>query len=148
MECYFTGVPGIKVVAVSNAYDAKGVLKAAVHDDNPVLMLEHKLLYGSKGPRSESGTFDGVSKIPDEDFVLPLDQAAVRRKGTHVTLLGWLLMSHFAALTAEQLADEGIDTEVIDVRSLIPFDYETIHTSVQKTGRAVNYRRRPENRWD
>src|SRR6476659_2235845 len=72
MERYFTGVPGLKVVAVSNAYDAKGVLKSAVRDDNPVLMFEHKLLYGSKGARAESVAVDATSDVPDEDYTVPL----------------------------------------------------------------------------
>ena len=137
MERYFTGVPGIKVVAVSTAYDAKGVLKAAVRDDNPVMIFEHKLLYGSKGARAESGTVDGSSDVPDEDYTVPLDRAAVRREGAEITILGWLLTAHLASQAADQLATEGIDAEVIDVRSLSPFDYETIGASVQKTGRVV-----------
>jgi len=137
MERYFSGVPGIKVVAVSNAYDAKGMLKAAVRDDNPVLMFEHKLLYGSKGARTEPGAVDATSEVPDGDYTVPLDQAIVRRPGDRVTILAWLLMLHFATQAAEQLAAEGIDCEVIDVRSLSPIDYETIGASVRKTGRVV-----------
>lgn len=137
MERYFTGVPGLKVVAVSTAYDAKGVLKAAVRDDNPVMIFEHKLLYGSKGARAEPGAVDATSEIPDGDYTVPLDRAAVRRPGTDVTVLGWLLMAHFAAAAAEKLAAEGISAEVIDVRSLSPIDYETIGESVRKTGRVV-----------
>ena len=97
MERYFTGVPGIKVVAVSNAYDAKGVLKSAVRDDNPVLIFEHKLLYGSKGARTEPGAVDATSEIPDGDYTVPLDRAAVRRPGSHVTILAWLLDGPFCA---------------------------------------------------
>jgi pyruvate/2-oxoglutarate/acetoin dehydrogenase E1 component len=137
MERYFTGVPGIKVVAVSNAYDAKGVLKSAVRDDNPVLIFEHKLLYGSKGARTEPGAVDATSEIPDGDYTVPLDRAAVRRPGSQVTILAWLLMAHFARQAADLLANEGIDAEVIDVRSLSPIDYETIGASVRKTGRVV-----------
>ncbi len=137
MERYFTGVPGIKVVAVSNAYDAKGILKSAVRDDNPVLIFEHKLLYGSKGARTEPGAVDATSEIPGGDYTVPLDRAAVRRPGEHVTILAWLLMAHFAAQAAEKLASIGIDAEVIDVRSLSPIDYETIGESVRKTGRVV-----------
>jgi pyruvate dehydrogenase E1 component beta subunit len=137
MERYFTGVPGIKVVAVSTAYDAKGMLKAAVRDDNPVLIFEHKLLYGSKGARAEPGSVDGTSEIPEHDYIVPLDRAALRRRGSHVTILAWLLMAHFALQAAESLADEGIDAEVIDVRSLSPIDYATIGESVRKTGRVV-----------
>ncbi|MAE67361.1 MAG: alpha-ketoacid dehydrogenase subunit beta [Phycisphaeraceae bacterium] len=135
MERFFIGVPGVKVVAVSNAYDAKGILKSAVRDDNPVLMFEHKLLYGSKGARVESGAVDGSSDIPDEDYTVPLDRASVVREGSGVTVLGWLLMTHIAAAAAEQLG--GDVAEVIDVRSLQPIDYETIGASVRKTGRVV-----------
>lgn len=137
MERYFTGVPGLKVVAPSNAYDAKGMLKAAVRDDNPVMMFEHKLLYGSKGARAESGAVDATSEIPDDDYTVPLDKAVVRRKGSQVTILGWLLMLHYSLSAAQTLAGEGIDAEVIDVRSLSPFDYETIGASVRSTGRVV-----------
>jgi pyruvate/2-oxoglutarate/acetoin dehydrogenase E1 component len=137
MERYFTGVPGLKVVAPSNAYDAKGLLKAAVRDDNPVMMFEHKLLYGSKGARAEPGAVDATSDIPDHDYVVPLHQAAVRRQGTHVTILAWLLMAHYALAAAEALAREGTDAGVIDVRSLSPIDYETIGESVRTTGRVV-----------
>ncbi|MCA9907621.1 MAG: alpha-ketoacid dehydrogenase subunit beta, partial [Anaerolineae bacterium] len=123
MERYFIGVPGLKVVAVSNAYDAKGILKAAVRDDDPVLMFEHKLLYGSKGARAESGTVDGSSDIPDEDYVVPLGTANVLRPGSHVTILAWLLMAHEALNAAQTLAQAGIEAEVIDVRSLAPIDW-------------------------
>jgi pyruvate/2-oxoglutarate/acetoin dehydrogenase E1 component len=132
MERYFTGVPGLKVVAPSNAYDAKGLLKAALRDGNPVLMFEHKLLYGAKGTRSEPGAVDATSDVPAEDYVVPLDKAAVRRAGSTVTLLGWLLMLHYAMQAADEL-----DAEVIDLRSLSPIDWETIGASVQKTGRLV-----------
>ncbi len=137
LERYFTGVPGLKVIAVSNAYDAKGILKSAVRDDNPVMIFEHKLLYGSKGARAESGAVDATSDIPDEDYTVPLDKAAVRRDGNHVTILGWLLMLHHAMQAAQQLAESGVSAEVIDVRSLSPIDYETIGASVEKTGRVV-----------
>ena len=137
MERYFTGVPGLKVVAISNAYDAKGILKAAVRDNNPVLIFEHKLLYGSKGARVESGAVDATSEIPDDDYLVPLDQAALRRPGSEVTILSWLLMLHFSLEAAQQLTNEGIDAEVIDVRSLAPVDYQTIGDSIKKTGRVI-----------
>ncbi|MDG3007723.1 alpha-ketoacid dehydrogenase subunit alpha/beta [Paludisphaera mucosa] len=137
LERYFIGVPGLKVVAVSNAYDAKGMLKAAVRDDDPVLIFEHKLLYGSKGARAEPGAVDATSDVPEGDYLVPLDRAAVRRRGAHATVLGWLLMLHYALQASERLAAEGIDVEVIDVRSLSPIDYETIGESVRKTGRVV-----------
>jgi pyruvate dehydrogenase E1 component beta subunit len=137
LERYFTGVPGLKVVAVSDAYSAKGMLKAAVRDDNPVMIFEHKLLYGSKGVRAESGAVDATSEIPEGDYTLPLDKAKVRREGPDVTILAWLLMLHYSLEAGRQLAAEGIGTEVVDVRSLSPIDYDTIGASVQKTGRVV-----------
>jgi len=137
MERYFTGVPGLKVVAVSNAYDAKGLLKAAVRDDNPVLIFEHKLLYGSKGARTEPGAVDATADVPEDDYTVPLDRAAVRREGAQVTILAWLLMLHHALQAALELAADGIDCEVIGVRSLAPIDYATIGKSVEKTGRVV-----------
>lgn len=124
-------------MAVSNAYDAKGLLKAAVRDNNPVLIFEHKLLYGSKGPRVESGAVDATSEIPDQEYLVPLDQAALRRPGSDVTILSWLLMLHFSLAAAQQLAYEGVDAEVIDVRSLAPVHYQTIGESVKKTGRVL-----------
>jgi pyruvate/2-oxoglutarate/acetoin dehydrogenase E1 component len=137
LERFFACVPGIKVVAVSDAYDAKGILKAAVRDDNPVLIFEHKLLYGSKGARTEPGAVDATSDVPEGDYTVPLDRAAVRRKGRDVTILAWLLMAHFGRQAADRLSAEGIDAEVIDVRSLSPIDHETIGESVRKTGRVV-----------
>jgi pyruvate dehydrogenase E1 component beta subunit len=137
MERFFTGVPGLKVVAPSNAYDAKGMLKAAVRDDNPVLMFEHKLLYGSKGARAEPGAVDATSDIPDEDFVVPLDRAAVLRQGDGVTIIAWLLMAHFSMQAAGRLAEQGISAEVIDARSLAPLDWHAFVTSAKKTGRVL-----------
>jgi pyruvate dehydrogenase E1 component beta subunit len=137
MERYFIGVPGLKAVAVSNAYDAKGILKSAVRDDNPVMIFEHKLLYGSKGARAESGGVDATSDIPEEEFTVPLDRAAIRREGSDATILSWLLMTHFSMFAAEMLASGDIHAEVIDVRSLSPIDYGTIGQSVKKTGRVV-----------
>ncbi len=136
-ESFFMGTPGLKIVAVSTAYDAKGMLKSAVRDDNPVLMFEHKLLYGSKGPRSETGAVDGSSEVPTEDYTVPIGQAAVRREGGDATIVGWLLMAHFAMQAAEALAADGIDAEVIDLRTLVPMDFDTIRASVEKTGRLV-----------
>src|SRR5271170_5848937 len=108
MERFFTGVPGLKVVAPSNAYDAKGILKAAVRDDNPVLIFEHKLLYGSKGARAEPGGVDATSDIPEEEFLVPLDKAAILREGQDATVIAWLLMAHFSVQAAAQLAKEKI----------------------------------------
>lgn len=137
LERFFFGVPGLKVVAPSNAYDAKGLLKAAVRDDDPVLIFEHKLLYGSRGARAEPGASDATSEIPEHDYAVPLNKAAVRREGSQVTILAWLLMLHRALAAAEILASENISAEVVDVRSLSPMDFETIGVSVQKTGRVL-----------
>ena len=136
-EAIFLGVPGMKIVCPSNAYDAKGLLKAAIRDDNPVMVFEHKLLYGSKGPRSEVGSVDASAEIPEDDYTVPIGEAAVRREGSDVTVVAWLLMAHFAAQAAEILAEEGIQAEVIDLRSLVPMDFEAVRASVQKTGRLV-----------
>ncbi len=137
LEAIFFGIPGLKICCPATAYDAKGLLKAAIRDDNPVLIFEHKLLYGSKGARAESGTVDAASEVPEEDYVVPLGQGIVRREGTDVTMIGTLLMMHRALLAAETLAAEGISAEVIDPRSLVPFDWELVESSVRKTSRAV-----------
>jgi acetoin:2,6-dichlorophenolindophenol oxidoreductase subunit beta len=137
LEAFFTHVPGLKIVAPSTAYDAKGLLKSAVRDDNPVLVFEHKLLYGSKGPRSERGALSPVGEVPDEDYLVPIGQGAVRRTGRDVTIVGKLLTVYRALAAADQLAQEGIEAEVIDPRTLIPLDKELILESVRKTGRLV-----------
>ena len=96
LEAIFFSVPGLKIACPATAYDAKGLLKAAIRDDNPVLLFEHKLLYGSKGARAESGAVDASSEIPDEDYVVPLGKGMVRREGTDVTIIATLLMMHRA----------------------------------------------------
>ena len=136
-EAILFGVPGIKIVCPATAYDAKGILKAAIRDDNPVLMFEHKLLYGSKGARAESGTVDASSEIPEGDFEVPIGKAIVRREGKDITLIGTLLMMHRSLAAAEQLARDGISAEVIDPRSFVPFDWDLVKASVMKTTRAV-----------
>ena len=137
LEAFFTHIPGLKVVAPSTAYDAKGLLKSAVRDDNPVLVFEHKLLYGSKGPRSEQGALSPIGEVPDEEYLVPIGKAAIRREGRDVTILGKLLTVYRALEAAEQLAEEGIEAEVIDPRSLVPLDKDMILASVRKTGRLV-----------
>jgi len=137
VEPYFVSLPGIKVVAPATAYDAVGLLRSAVRCDDPVLMFEHKLLYGSKGVRAETGAVDASSEIPEEDYVVPIGKAAVRRTGGDVTVIGTLLMMHRSLQAAELLEKEGIAAEVIDPRSLVPFDWETVKASVTKTGRVV-----------
>jgi len=135
LEPYFLGCPGIKIVAPSTAYDACGLLRAAVRDDDPVLMFEHKLLYGSKGMRQETGAFDASSEIPDEDYIVPIGKGIIRRPGKDITIVASLLMMHFSMMAAEILEKEGISCEVIDPRTLWPIDIDLILDSVKKTGR-------------
>jgi pyruvate dehydrogenase E1 component beta subunit len=137
LEAFFTHIPGLKVVAPSTAYDAKGLLKSAVRDENPVLVFEHKLLYGSKGPRSERGALSPVGEVPDEEYLVPIGEGVVRREGTDVTIVGKLLTMYRALEAAEILAEEGIEAEVIDPRTLVPLDKELILSSVRKTGRLL-----------
>ena len=137
LEAFFTHVPGLKVVAPSTAYDAKGLLKAAVRDDNPVLIFEHKLLYGSKGARSEKGALSPIGEVPAEDYIVPLGKGIIRRSGTDVTIVGKLITVYTALSAAEELAKVGISAEVIDPRTLVPLDKELILESVRKTGRLV-----------
>jgi pyruvate/2-oxoglutarate/acetoin dehydrogenase E1 component len=129
-------IPGWKVVCVSDAYDAKGLLKTAVRDDNPVVIFEHKLLYGSKG-REQAGGFDLTCHVPPEEYLIPFGQAKVRRAGSHVTVVATHLVLYRALVAAEALAQEGIECEVIDPRTLVPLDKETILNSVMKTGHLV-----------
>lgn len=137
LEAFFTHVPGLKVACPSNAYDAKGLLKTAIRDPNPVLFFEHKLLYGSKGSRKESGGLQVAVEVPQEEYLIPFGQARVVRQGTKATIVANLLMVHRSNEAANILAAEGIDVEVIDVRTLVPLDTETIFASVRKTGRLV-----------
>ena len=137
METFFLPLPGVKIVCPATAYDAVGLLRSAVRCDDPVMIFEHKLLYGSKGARVESGSVDASSEIPDEDYTVPIGKAIVRREGADVTIVGTLLMMHRALHAAEILAAEGISAEVIDPRTLVPFDFETLRASVAKTGRIV-----------
>lgn len=137
LEAFFTHIPGLKVVAPSTAYDAKGLLKSAVRDDNPVLVFEHKLLYGSKGPRQEAGSISPIGEVPEEDYLVPIGQGIIRREGKDVTIVGKLLTVYRALGAAEKLAQEGIEAEVIDPRTLVPLDTALILDSVRKTGRLV-----------
>lgn len=137
LERFFVGVPGLKVVCPATAYDAKGLLKSAIRDDNPVIMFEHKLLYGSKGLGQASGAVDASSDVPTEDYTVPIGKGIIRRPGSDVTIIATLLMMHVAMNAAEELQAEGISAEVIDPRSLSPFDWELVQESVMKTTRAV-----------
>ena len=124
-ENWFVNVPGLKVVMPSNAYDAKGLLLSAVDDDNPVIFVEHKLLYGTK------------AEVPEEPYRLPLGESKVVREGTDLTVVATSLMVHKALAAAKALASEGIELEVIDPRTLRPLDDRPIVESVIKTGRAL-----------
>jgi pyruvate/2-oxoglutarate/acetoin dehydrogenase E1 component len=137
LEAFFTHIPGLKVIAPATAYDAKGLLKSAVRDDNPVLVFEHKLLYGSKGARSERGSLSAVGEVPEEEYLVPIGKGIIRREGKDVTIVGKLLTMYRALEAAEILAEEGIEAEVIDPRTLVPLDKELILSSVRKTGRLV-----------
>ena len=135
-EGFFMHVPGWKVAVPATAYDAKGLLKTAVRDDSPVLIFEHKRLYG-KGGRKEAGGLDLTSDIPDDEYLIPFGQAVVRRAGTDLTIVATLLMMHRSLAAADLLAQEGISVEVIDPRTLVPFDDDTVLASVAKNGRLL-----------
>jgi 2-oxoisovalerate dehydrogenase E1 component beta subunit len=126
VEAFFAHVPGLKVVIPSTPADAKGLLRTSIRDEDPVLFFEHKKMY-----RSVRGN------VPDGDYTIPLGSAAITRPGTNVTVIGYGLMAHYALEAAELVADEGIDVEVVDVRSLRPLDKATILSSVEKTGKAI-----------
>src|SRR6266487_2993318 len=112
-ESFFAHVPGLKVACVSDAYHAKGLLKSAVRDDNPVLLFEHKLLYGSKG-RQQAGGLDLTADVPGEEYLVPLGRAVVKRSGSHVTVVATHLSLYRTLAAAQALAAEGIECEVID----------------------------------
>ena len=134
-ESFFMHVPGIKVLCISDPYTAKGALTAAIRDDDPVLVFEHKLLYGAK--RKEAGSIDTKAFVPEENFALPVGQARVRRFGTDATIVATFTELYAALELAEKLAEEGIEIEVIDPVWLSPFDWTTVTNSVRKTGRLV-----------
>lgn len=135
LESYFTHVPGLKVICPSTPYDAKGMMKQAIRDDNPVLVFEHKLLYGGK--RVEKDAIKTSGEVPEGDYTVEFGKAAIRREGSDVTIVANLLMSYRAQEAAIALEREGISCEVIDPRSLVPFDYETVEQSVKKTGKLL-----------
>jgi len=125
LEALWTHFPGIYVVMPCTPYDAKGLLKAAIRDDNPVMFIEHKMLYGEEG------------YVPDEDYIIPFGVADVKREGSDVTVVTYSRMVLRSLEAAERLAEEGISVEVIDLRTLKPLDMETVAASVKKTGRVV-----------
>jgi acetoin:2,6-dichlorophenolindophenol oxidoreductase subunit beta len=136
-EGFFTHIPGLKVICPSTAYDAKGLLKTAIRDENPVVVFEHKLLYGSKGNRAEKSALSPVGEVPDEEYLIPFGVAAVRREGTDITIVATLLMVYRAMEAASILEKEGISVEIIDPRTLVPFDYEIVINSIKKTSRLM-----------
>jgi pyruvate/2-oxoglutarate/acetoin dehydrogenase E1 component len=125
LEVWYAHIPGLKVVLASTPYDAKGLLKAAIRDDNPVIFLEHKLLYSYKG------------LVPDDDYVLPLSQCDIKRAGSDVTVVASGYMVWHAMMAARTLEKEGVSVEVVDVRTVSPLDEDTIGRSARKTGRVV-----------
>ena len=142
LEAWFMHTPGLKVVMPSTPYDAKGLLKSAIRDDNPVMFFEHKLLYGGASAGGKASTaVDSLGDIfksaPDEEYCIPLGVADIKRQGKDVTLVATSYMLHKSIKAAHVLAEEGIDAEVIDPRTLVPLDKETILKSVKKTGRLV-----------
>jgi pyruvate dehydrogenase E1 component beta subunit len=125
LEAWYASVPGLKVVAPATPYDAKGLLKSAIRDDDPVIFMEGETLYGSKG------------EVPEEEYLIPLGVSEVKRPGTDVTLVAWSKMVTAALKAAEQLAADGIQCEVVDPRTLRPFDFGPVIESVRKTNRCV-----------
>lgn len=125
LEAYFQAVPGLKIVACSTPYNAKGLLKAAIRDENPVLFFEHVLLYNLK------------EDLPDHDYIVPLDRAEVVRSGKDVTILTYSRMRHHVVQALKTIEKQGYDPEVIDLISLKPLDFETIGASIRKTHRVL-----------
>jgi pyruvate dehydrogenase E1 component beta subunit len=125
LESYFQSIPGLQMVACSTPYNAKGLMKAAIRSENPVVLFEHVLLYNLK------------EKIPDEEYVLCLEEAEMVRPGEHVTILTYSRMRYHVMQAAKTLVNKGYDPEVIDIRSLKPFDLHTIGNSIKKTHRVL-----------
>ena len=126
IESYLYNTPGLKVIAPSNPYDAKGLLKSAIRDNNPVIFLEHKKTY-----RAVRGD------VPDYNYTIPIGVADVKHPGTDITLIGYGLVIHYGLEAAAILEDRGISVEVVDLRTLRPLDKDTILTSVKKTGKVL-----------
>ncbi len=124
-ESWYANIPGLKVISVSNPYDAKGLLKSAIRDEDPVVFMESEVMYGEQG------------EVPEEEYLIPIGKAKVVREGSDVTMVSFNKMMKVALGTAEQLANEGISAEVIDLRTIRPLDWQTIVESVKKTGRLV-----------
>lgn len=125
LEAWFCHIPGLKVVMPSSPYDVKGLIKASIRDDDPIIFIEHKLLYNEKGP------------VPDEEYLIPIGKADIKREGKDVTIVATSLMVIKTLKAAEKLAQGGIEAEVLDPMTLVPLDEEAILQSVEKTGRLV-----------
>ena len=125
LESFYAHVPGLKVVLPSTPYDAKGLLKSAIRDDNPIVFMEGETLYGMTG------------EVPAEEYVLPIGKGDIKREGSHITLVAWSRMVHTCLDAAKALAEDGIECEVVDPRTLRPLDVDIIVESVRKTGRCV-----------
>ena len=142
LEAWFMHTPGLKVVMPSTPYDAKGLLKTAIRDDNPVIFLEHKMLYGATSPGGKAKTAvddldEAFKPAPEEEYYLPFGAADIKRRGSDVTVVATGYMLHKSIKAAKSLEKEGIGAEIIDPRTLVPLDKETIINSVEKTGRLV-----------
>jgi len=124
-ESYYANIPGLKVISVSNPYDAKGLLKAAIRDDDPVIFMEAEVMYGEKG------------EVPEEEYIIPIGKADIKRAGKDVTIVSFNKMMKVALGAAAELEKEGISAEVIDLRTIRPLDWMTILESVKKTNRLV-----------
>lgn len=124
-EAWFNHVPGLYLVMPATPYDAKGLLKTCIRDDNPILFIEHKMLYGTKGD------------VPDEEYLIPLGLADIKRVGKDVTIIAYSRMVLESLKAAEELAAQGIEAEVVDLRSIKPLDVDTILRSVRKTGKVI-----------
>ena len=136
LEGFFFHIPGLKLVTPASPYDAKGLLKSAIRDDNLVLFCVHKQLYGSKGrPLAKSSI--ARQHVPEEEYTIPMGVADVKREGTDITVVANLLMLHRVLNVTAELAEEGVSVEVVDPRCLVPLDVDTIVASVQKTGRLL-----------
>jgi pyruvate dehydrogenase E1 component beta subunit len=124
-ENFYANIPGLKVISVSNPYDAKGLLKSAIRDEDPTVFMESEVMYGDQGA------------VPEEEYFIPIGKAKVVREGTDVTIVSFNKMMKVALGAAEELAKENISAEVIDLRTIRPLDWETIVASVKKTSRLV-----------
>ncbi|GAA4320386.1 pyruvate dehydrogenase complex E1 component subunit beta [Compostibacter hankyongensis] len=124
-ESYYANIPGLKLVSVSNPYDAKGLLKSAIRDDDPVVFMESEVMYGDTG------------EVPEEEYLIPIGKADIKRAGKDVTIVSYNKMMKVALGAAEELAKDGVEAEVIDLRTIRPLDWQTIMESVKKTNRLV-----------